>query len=42
MAVSATVCPEAKYELQLDPQLMPDGVLVMFPVPEPDLVVLKE
>jgi hypothetical protein len=35
-AASVTVVLPAKFAVQLDPQLMPDGVLVTTPVPETD------
>jgi hypothetical protein len=41
VAVSVTDVPLAKLALHVDPQLMPDGLLVMVPVPAPPLCTVS-
>jgi hypothetical protein len=35
VAVSVTLVPEAKFAMQVDPQLIPEGLLLTNPVPVP-------
>jgi hypothetical protein len=41
VAVSVTDVPLAKLALHVDPQLMPEGLLVMVPVPAPLLCTVS-
>jgi len=40
-AVSVTCVPLAKFEVHVPGQLMPDGLLVTVPVPDPDVVTVR-
>ena len=40
-AVSVTTVPAEKVAWQVEPQLMPEGLLVMLPDPEPEVVTVN-